>query len=135
MIATGPLLTLVMLTHNRPRFMARAIRYYMGMPYQLLVMDSSPESSADLAAQYGNEQVSYQHCPEYAYGAIMQKIRRGVALVQTPYLAFVTDDDFLTLEGLDQSNCIFTAEYGLRYLPWLLPDVSGRWRARALFLA
>ncbi|MDR3429058.1 TIGR00180 family glycosyltransferase [Silvimonas sp.] len=94
----GQLLTLVLLTHNRPQFLARAIRYYSAMPCTLLIMDSSAESNIWAVEQYGNERTSYQHCGDCDYSQIMLKIRRGTNLVTTPYMAFVTDDDF-TLEG------------------------------------
>ncbi|MBB5189941.1 glycosyltransferase domain-containing protein [Silvimonas terrae] len=115
MNSSGQLLTLVLLTHNRPQFLARAVRYYSAMPYNLLIMDSSAESNAWAAAQYGNERTNYQHCGDCDYSQIMLKIRRGTDLVTTPYMAFVTDDDFTLQAGLEQSIDFLETnpEYGL----------------------
>lgn len=38
------LLTVVLITHNRPAFLRRALQYYSSLPCKVLVLDSSPSA-------------------------------------------------------------------------------------------
>jgi glycosyltransferase domain-containing protein len=106
-------MTLVLITHNRPVFLKRSLAYYSGVPYRLMVLDSSIESSQDQTSHY--DQVEYIHCPEFGYREILDKVKKGVSLVCTPYMAFVADDDFILHSALD--DCLrflkSNADYGL----------------------
>ncbi len=37
------LLTVVLITHNRPAFLRRAVKYYSSLPCRIMVLDSTPE--------------------------------------------------------------------------------------------
>lgn len=94
-------LTLVLITHNRPAFLRRALRYYSAFGCKVLVLDSSVESAAHMALDYPS--VDYRHLPEYAYSGLYHKMRYGVLQVTTPFMAFAADDDFMVLEGVQQA--------------------------------
>lgn len=94
-------LTLLLLTHNRLTFLMRSLAYYTGLPYRLIVLDSSEESAAQSVVKY--PEAEYVHCPEFGYLGISQKIKMGVGKVQSPYMALVADDDFMLHDALYES--------------------------------
>jgi glycosyltransferase domain-containing protein len=107
--------TLVLMTHNRPAFLRRTLQYYSSYPCALLVLDSSTESAAAMAAQYPG--VEYLHLPQFAYAGsgFQAKLTYGVNRVNTPFMAFAADDDFLLFDGLNQSLDFLDAnpDYGM----------------------
>lgn len=104
------LLTVVLITHNRPDFLRRALKYYSTLPCKVLVLDSSPERpQGDFSA------VDYQHLPQFAYWGMQAKLTYGVAQLTTPYMVFAADDDFILHESLAESVNFLQAnrDYGL----------------------
>ncbi|WP_273819343.1 TIGR00180 family glycosyltransferase [Pseudomonas asplenii] len=97
----GDLLTVVMVTHNRPAFLRRAVFYYSTLPCKLLILDSSPEPCAEVAE--GRPWVEYLHVPQYDYWKLQYKFAHGVMSVKTPYMVFAADDDFILHDSLSQS--------------------------------
>lgn len=91
--------TLVLLAHEQPEALRRALRYYAAYPCALLILDSSAEPDADSVATLTG--VRYVHRPDTGHFA--SKLRQGLAFVATPYLAIVDVDAFLLPEALDQS--------------------------------
>lgn len=93
-------LTIVLISHNRPVFLRRAIHYYSAYPCTLMVLDSSlePLEAIDL-----NPTVDYRHVPQYCYTAMQEKITFGLSQVITPYMVFAADDDFLQFDALTES--------------------------------
>lgn len=91
--------TLVLLAHEQPEALRRALRYYAAYPCALVVLDSSAEPDADSVATLTD--VRYVHRPETAHFA--SKLRHGLEFVATPYLAMVDVDAFLLPEALDQA--------------------------------
>jgi glycosyltransferase domain-containing protein len=104
-------MTLVLITHNRPIFLKRSLDYYSGVPYRLMVLDSSVHSLQDEVSRYA--QVDYIHCPEFGYKELLDKVKKGVSLVCTPYMAFVADDDFILHSALDE--CLRFLQYNTDY--------------------
>ncbi|MGE7991322.1 TIGR00180 family glycosyltransferase [Pseudomonas sp. NPDC089554] len=104
--------TLVLMTHNRPVFLERTLRYYSDYPCSILVLDSSTESAQAVAAQYPG--VEYLHLPQFSYLGFQAKLTYGVSRVNTPFMAFAADDDFLVFDGLNQSLDFLAAnpDYG-----------------------
>lgn len=94
-------LTLLVCTHGRPEFLQRSLLYYAGLEVDLIVLDSSAVSSADSCAPYAN--VQYVHCPELGYQGFKDKLKKGVSLVRTPYMVFVSDDDFVLHDAFADS--------------------------------
>jgi glycosyltransferase domain-containing protein len=94
-------LTVVLLTHNRPAFLRRALRYYTQFGLRLMVLDSSTESGESIAAPYAD--VDYRHIPHFGYTGFQSKLKYGAAQVQTRYMVFAADDDFILYNGLSES--------------------------------
>lgn len=119
-------LTLLLLTHNRPTFLKRSLAYYAGLPFRLLVLDSSDNSSAVLLIDHPS--VEYIHCPEFGFLGISDKIKMGVSQVRTPYMALVADDDFMFHSALDESVAFLreNPDYGLchGYSVMYLPEAK-----------
>lgn len=105
--------TLVLLTHKRPAFLRRALQYYKDFPGTLLVLDSSPEPVAGIASRF--PRVDYQHLPQFNYRGFQAKIKHGLSLVKTPYVALVADDDFILTEAIAESLDFLEAhpDYGM----------------------
>lgn len=106
-------LTLVVLTHNRPYYLRRTLRYYSDLACSLIVVDTSAQPASEVRAQF--PAVAYHHAPPLAGQCDGEKLRQAVEHVTTPYMALVPDSDFLLFDGLAQSLAFLeqNAEYGL----------------------
>lgn len=106
-------LTLVVLTHDRPALLRRTLQYYSSLSARVLVLDSSLQSAAAIAAIF--PQVDYRHVPQFAETGVQSRIAHGVTQVATPFMAFVGDEDFLVHDALAQSVEFLVAnlDYGL----------------------
>jgi len=107
------LLTVVLLTHNRPAFLRRAMQYYSTLPCKVVILDSSAlacEGAGDAFAA-----MEYHHVPQFGYWEFQNKIVYGIAKVTTPYMAFASDDDFIVHDALSDSVEFLQAnsDYGL----------------------
>lgn len=93
-------LTIVLLSHNRSVFLRRAIQYYSAYPCRVIVLDSTltPMENMDLYPE-----VDYLHVPQFSYTAIQDKITYGLSQVETPFMVFAADDDFLQFDALTES--------------------------------
>jgi len=109
----GDLLTVVLVTHNRPAFLRRAVKFYSALPCKLLVLDSSPVAYAEVA--HGYDSVEYLHVPQYDYWKLQNKFAHGVMSVTTPYMVFAADDDFIVHGALAESVAFLeaNADYGM----------------------
>ena len=107
------LFTLVLISHNRPAFLRRALQFYSTLPCKILVLDSSTvalEGAAVVA-----DTIDYRHLPQFGYWGIQTKLVYGVEQVTTPYMVFASDDDFLLHGALTESVNFLEAnpDYGL----------------------
>lgn len=93
--------TLVLLAHEQPRALRRALRYYSGWPCTVLVVDSSSQSSDEVVAEFAD--VLYQHVPADRAEHFSGKLRQLIATLKTPYMAMADVEDFLLREGIEQS--------------------------------
>lgn len=93
--------TLVVISHERPAFLQRTLHYYRGFAGKILVLDSSAQAAERLAGDY--PQVDYRHLPSFGYKGLQDKLSYGVTQVDTPYMAFAADDDFLLHDAMTQS--------------------------------
>ncbi|SCW96230.1 MULTISPECIES: TIGR00180 family glycosyltransferase [unclassified Pseudomonas] len=105
--------TIVLMTHNRPAFLRRALHYYSAYPCSIMVLDSSDEACVELARLYPN--IDYQHLPQFGYWGIQSKLVYGVSRVTTEFMVFAADDDFILFDGITQSLEFLKAnsDYGL----------------------
>lgn len=108
-------LTLVVMTHNRPAFLLRALQYYSDYPCTFLVLDSSPKPLDGIAERFPN--VNYQHLPQFAYTGLQGKLAYGLPLVKTPHMLFAADDDFILPNAITESLEFLEAnlDYGVCY--------------------
>jgi glycosyltransferase domain-containing protein len=106
-------LTLVLLTHDRPAFLKRALQYYQHFAWRVLVLDSSAAGQGELASQFPG--ADYRHVPQFGHHALQAKLAYGVAQVGTPFMAFAADDDFTLQAGLASGLAFLEAnpDYGL----------------------
>ncbi|MFJ2287475.1 TIGR00180 family glycosyltransferase [Pseudomonas iridis] len=104
------LLTVVLITHNRPAFLRRAVKYYSSLPCTIMVLDSSPDRpEGDFSS------VDYHHVPQFAYWGMQAKLAYGVEQLTTPYMVLAADDDFILHESLTDSVGFLQAnpDYGM----------------------
>ena len=107
------LFTLVLISHNRPAFLRRALQFYSTLPCKILVLDSSTVALEGAAAVA--DTIDYRHLPQFGYWGIQTKLVYGVEQVTTPYMVFASDDDFLLHGALTESVSFLEAnpDYGL----------------------
>ncbi|KIH85928.1 TIGR00180 family glycosyltransferase [Pseudomonas batumici] len=107
------LLTVVLITHNRPAFARRAAKFYSSLPCRILVLDSSTRMTEGLEGVYPN--VEYRHLSQFGYWGIQEKLIHGVEQVRTPYMVFAADDDFIVHDALAASVDFLQSnpDYGL----------------------
>ncbi|WP_085710441.1 MULTISPECIES: TIGR00180 family glycosyltransferase [unclassified Pseudomonas] len=104
------LLTVVLITHNRPAFLRRAVKYYSSLPCKIMVLDSTVERpDGDFSA------VDYHHVPQFAYWGMQAKLAYGVERLTTPYMVLAADDDFILHDSLTESVSFLQAnqDYGM----------------------
>jgi glycosyltransferase domain-containing protein len=109
----GELLTVVLITHNRPAFLRRTVQYYSTLPCKVLVLDSSPEPTEGVEGRFAS--IDYRHVPQYEYWGIQRKLSYGIEQVTTPYMVFAADDDFILHDALAESVSFLeaNADYGM----------------------
>ncbi|OCR24702.1 glycosyl transferase family 2 [Pseudomonas syringae] len=107
------LLTVVLISHNRPAFLRRAVQYYGVLSCKILVLDSSSLPTEGVAGLFEN--VEYQHLPQFGYWGMQAKLDYGVQQITTPYMVFAADDDFIVHQALEQSVSFLegNADYGM----------------------
>ncbi|MDE2165866.1 MAG: TIGR00180 family glycosyltransferase [Alphaproteobacteria bacterium] len=92
--------TILIPTHNRSRYLERCVRWFLDLPYPVVIADSSEmEWRSEFRA---DERIRYIHMPG-GLEVYRSKLQKGVAAVETPYVAMCADDDFITAAGLAQS--------------------------------
>jgi len=106
-------LTVVVITHNRPAFLRRALQFYSPLPCRIIVLDSSTQASEGIADAFPS--VDYLHLPQFGYWDAQAKVVYGIDQVTTPYIVFAADDDFLVHESLKESVAFLEAnqDYGM----------------------
>jgi glycosyltransferase domain-containing protein len=113
---SGPLnelLTVVLVTHNRPAFARRAVKFYSTLPCRILLLDSSTRITDGIDGVYPS--VDYQHVPQFGYQGLRAKLDYGVQQVTTPYMVFAADDDFLVHDAIQASVSFLESnpDYGM----------------------
>jgi glycosyltransferase domain-containing protein len=93
--------TLIVLTQDRADFLRRTLQYYRSYEGPVLVLDSSPLSSAEILTAF--PAVQYLHVPQLANASVRERLAHAVAQVTTPYLTIADDDDFLIHDAIVQS--------------------------------
>jgi glycosyltransferase domain-containing protein len=101
------LLTVVLLSHNRPTYLRRALHFYSTLPCRVLVLDSSAQPLESDETRLPS--VDYRHVPEYGYWSFQTKAAYGMTLVQTPYTVMASDDDFMVHSALTDSVAFLQA--------------------------
>ncbi|MBK5355250.1 TIGR00180 family glycosyltransferase [Pseudomonas sp. TH41] len=107
------LLTVVLVTHNRPAFVRRAVTFYSTLPCRILLLDSSTDVTDGIEGVYPS--VDYRHVPQFGYQGLRAKLDYGVQQVTTPYMVFASDDDFIVHDALAASVSFLESnpDYGM----------------------
>lgn len=92
--------TIVIPTYNRHHYLERCVRWFLDLPYPIVIADSS--AAEWQSAFRSHERVRYIHIPG-GLEVYLPKLQKGLAAVETPYVAMCADDDFITADGLAQS--------------------------------
>jgi len=87
------LYTILIPSHNRPFDLNRLVNYYSKLKCEIIVCDSS-DKPLDYAGTY-NLLYMYLHGVSF-----FNKLKKGLAAVQTPYVLLHPDDDFVSILGL-----------------------------------
>ena len=92
--------TILIPTHNRHNYLDRCVRWFLDLPYPIVIADSS--TTAWQSSYRSHERIHYIHVPG-GIEVYIPKLQKGLAAVATPLVAMCADDDFITAEGLTAS--------------------------------
>lgn len=93
-------LTLIIPTFNRQSYVLRNMRFWSGRAVAVHVLDGSEMAIPTQAMAGITANVSYYHMPI----SVLDRLRKAVDLVQTEYVALMTDDEFFLPDALE--TCI-----------------------------
>jgi len=88
--------TLIILTHNRHNFLRRVLEYYTQHDIKIYICDSSDEPFLESS----DVKYEYFHYKNYSY---LEKIHSILQKVDTKYVVFSPDDDFIIFNGIKES--------------------------------
>ncbi len=100
--------TLVIPTYNRPQQLAALLRYLEGVPWNIIVLDSS-YSRVEGHMQYANRTAYFYPSDTHPF----DKMASGLQYVMTEYCGFCADDDLILPQAVPL--CLET----LRKNPWV----------------
>ncbi len=83
------LVTILIPTHNRHRYLKRILEYYQDEAVSIIVADSTKD--AYKVSNQGRSSVQYFHLPAYT---LPSKLEWSINKVKTPYVVMCSDDDF-----------------------------------------
>lgn len=102
-----PRLTCLVPTHNRPHFLRRLWRFYQQFPLacSFMVVDSShpaaaEENLAEINKARGSLEITYRHIDAGFHAKCSQALQQ----IDTPYVVFCADDDYLLPSALE--HCV-----------------------------
>lgn len=106
-------LTLVLLAHEQPRGLRRALRYYQSFECAVMVVDSSSERDSDVGALFAG--VQYVHAPAASVEHFSGRLRQVIDQIATPYMVMADVDSFLLPDALSASLIFLedNADYGV----------------------
>lgn len=94
-------ITFVMLAHESStssRYLVRALTFYREFNMHILLVDGAIESRLQLVRDVGNPEIEYFHHPNQA---AWERLQFGFEHVHTPYIKFLSIDDFFIPSGID----------------------------------
>jgi glycosyltransferase domain-containing protein len=129
--------TIVIPTHNRPKYLRRILSYYneYGRNYDIIVADSSSDENKKINEKSISlfSSIDILHIKKYSSNiSPYYKIADALNHVKTKYCVFCADDDFITPNGIKQSiefldkNQSFTVAHGIYISFYLKPDTKGK---------
>lgn len=94
-----PLITTVIPTYCRPRFLSRAIRSVLSQTYPhfrvCVYADESAEETMSLLSEFAREDSRVQYYRHPVRIGLEKNFRYGMTHVETPFFSFLGDDDIL----------------------------------------
>lgn len=106
-------LTVVIVTQDRHAYLRRALQHYRDLPCQVLVLDCSQAPAAFL--DEASATTRYLHLPQFSHNRMSAGISHGLTQVNTPYMVFADDADFIVHQALAESVAFLETQpdYGL----------------------
>jgi glycosyltransferase domain-containing protein len=90
-------ISLLIPTHNRHRYLERALAYYSTAGFPVYIVDSTA-AAFDMD---GRENITYFHMPGVS---LTGKIAAALEVISTPYIVMCADDDFLLHDRI--ADCV-----------------------------
>lgn len=91
------MLTIIIPSHRRHRYLRRSIAYYQQLPFQVLLVDSSTNAFNDPLPAH----IRYLHLPDMPFA---DKVLIAANHLETPFVALCPDDDFFLPQLLQQAT-------------------------------
>ncbi|WP_268800278.1 TIGR00180 family glycosyltransferase [Pseudomonas huanghezhanensis] len=96
--ALHDLLTVVVVTQDRPAYLRRVLQHYASLPCRTVVLDFSAEAYA-FQGEFGDT-FDYLHLAQHAATKMTRGLAHGLAHVTTPYTVIAADSDFIVHAAL-----------------------------------
>ncbi|NLF01850.1 MAG: glycosyltransferase family 2 protein [Anaerolineales bacterium] len=132
-MATNPLVSAVIPTHNRAALLPRAVRSVLGQTYPhfecIIVDDSSADSTPEVARQFGDGRVVYVRHAVNRGGSASRNT--GIGLARGALLAFLDDDDEWFPAKLEKQVSLMQAsprDVGVVHCTSYVASEDGSWR-------
>ena len=95
------LLSIVVPTYKRQELIPRQIEFWSNEPHDLIILDGSPnqwEPPKSLTTTDGEVRFRYVHRPT----PIEERLRFSISLIETPFVALLSDDEFFIPSALGE---------------------------------
>ena len=96
--------TLIVPTYNRQKSLVPLIDFYSNYPITILICDGSPGMSWELSSKFNPNIHKYIHQPGESFNSRLNTL---VSLVETPFCAWLCDDEFQLPSGLIRGIQLF----------------------------
>jgi glycosyltransferase domain-containing protein len=84
------MLTLILLSNNRPKFLRRSVLFWSKFNFKLIIVDGSFESQRDWIIKNSSNNITYVH----DQSTFPNRLKIAAELITTKYAIFVPDDEY-----------------------------------------
>lgn len=92
-------LSIVIPTYERKNYCLRSIEYWSKFPVNIYILDGSKIPIEKKIQENFSSNINYIHSPKSLYS----RMASSTELVSTKYAAFLSDDEFFTIDGINES--------------------------------
>lgn len=92
-------LSIVIPTYERKKYCLRAIEYWSKFSASIYILDGSKKPLDKTIQENLSNNINYIHSPKSLYS----RMASSTEMISTKYVAFLSDDEFFTIDGINES--------------------------------